>query len=188
MAKRSSVELYPGQRNKEKRRLFGRFVVPAIEAMFKEKFFALFDDRCFKCGQLETYLPATAGSKLLCIDHHVPMALGGHLVPGNLVSLCRPCNGQKLDLPPETFYTRDELDRLTPLLGRQHALFDFCFDHDAWLEDRSGYLVELGFDPDLAYALLHDEGHRHFVGLPEPVLRRTLSVSDELAELLRSKD
>lgn len=188
MAKRNSLEIYPGQRTKEKRKLFGRFVASAIEAMYKEKFFALFGDKCFKCGQAETYRPGTVGVKLLCIDHHVPMALGGHLVPGNLVSLCRVCNGRKLDLAPEVFYTPEELGRLIPLLEQQHALFDFRFDHGAWSEDRYGYLVSLGFDPVLVHSLLHDENHRHFVGLPDSALKFTIGLSDDLMDLLRSKD
>lgn len=180
MARKTSLELHPGQRNKEKRQLFGRFVASAIEAMYKEKFFDLFGNQCFKCGRPETYRSGVAGVKLLCIDHHVPMALGGHLVPGNLVSLCRACNERKLDRAPETFYTLEELERLAPILELQHALFDFQFDQDAWSDDRRSYLLGLGFEPDLVHALLYDESHRHFVGLPGPRWGFTISISGDL--------
>lgn len=168
MAANGSVELYPGQRNKEKRLLFSRFVFRAIEDAYKAKFFDLFGTQCFKCGQPETYIPGSAGMKILCIDHHVPMAHGGTLVPGNLVSLCRTCNNRKRDQMPDVFYTSEELKTLAPLLERQHALFDFTFDEDAWQRDPAGYLVRLGLSPLLVQALLHDEEHPNFIGLPSP--------------------
>ena len=188
MARKTSIELHPGQRKKEKRQLFDRFAVRAVEVIYKEKFFALFDNRCFKCGQPETYRPGAVGVKLLCIDHHVPMALGGHLVPGNLVSLCRACNGRKLDQAPEAFYTPDELKRLAPVLERQHVLFDFRFDWDAWHDDPYGYLLGLGVESALVNALLHDENHPDFMGMPEQRAIFTIGLSDELTALLRQKD
>lgn len=176
MAKRASVELYPGQRNKEKRKLFECFPFRALDRVCKEKFFALFDNQCFKCGQPETYVPGTKGLKVLCMDHHLPMAHGGHLVPGNLVSLCRTCNNSKLDRMPEEFYSAEELQRLSPLLELQHALFDFVFDDDAWRADPAGYLVGLGMSPELVQALLHDEEHPDYIGLPRsPAISLTLS-------------
>jgi len=57
------------------------------------------------------------------------MALGGHLVPGNLVALCWNCNNKKLDSPPEQFYTPGELDRLKPILDQQEDVFSFIPRH-----------------------------------------------------------
>ncbi|WP_407713238.1 HNH endonuclease [Comamonas testosteroni] len=187
MGGKASVELYPGQRQKERRQLFSRFAIPAVEAVYREKFFALFGTRCFKCGQPETYVQGTRGLKVLCIDHHVPMAHGGHLVPGNLVSLCRRCNGTKLDQDPEAFYTAEELSRLQPFLDRQHELFNFVFDWDAWRADPAGYLIGLGVSPTLVGQLLHDEDHPDFLGMPEKDHDASMSVPiglpPELAKL-----
>lgn len=177
MGRKASVELYPGQRQKERRQLFSRFAIPAVEAVYREKFFALFGTRCFKCGQPETYVQGTRGMKVLSIDHHVPMALGGHLVPGNLVSLCRRCNGTKLDQDPEAFYTSEELSRLQPFLESQHELFNFRFDWDAWRADPAGYLIGLGVSPTLVGQLLHDEDHPDFLGMPEKEQDAAVSVS-----------
>lgn len=166
MPKRASVELFPGQRQKEKRQLWGRYVWSAIERLYKERFFGLFGHRCFKCGADDT---ACEGAlPLLCVDHHIPMALGGHLVPGNLVALCRRCNGLKLDQHPHDFYTDAELERLAPLLAMQEEFFAFRFDWDAWDKDRSAYLIALGLPAAFVHELLHDEMHRDFIGLPDP--------------------
>ena len=64
----------------------------------------------------------------LCIDHHIPMILGGHLVPGNLVAFCRNCNNKKHEQPPGEFYTREELVKLKPILEKQREIFVFTFD------------------------------------------------------------
>ena len=162
--KRKSAETYPGQRGKEKRELFKRFRLRAIEDVYKNKFFALFDYRCFKCGAKEKPYKEIGRPPVLCIDHHIPMALGGHLVPGNLVSLCRNCNNKKLDLPPEEFYAPGELERLKPILDQQKAVFSFNFDWDAWHEDRECYLLSLGVEADLVQELLFNPEHPDFIG------------------------
>ncbi len=92
------------QRNSEKARLFNVFIFPIIADLAKNKFFALFGNRCYKCRSPYS----------LVMDHHIPIVRGGHLVPGNLVALCINCNNHKLDLPPEKFYSAHELDRLQP--------------------------------------------------------------------------
>lgn len=97
---------------------------------------------------------------ILCIDHHVPMALGGHLIPGNLVALCRRCNELKLDRAPETFYSAEDLDRLQPLLDCQAEFFKSVhFNFDLWLADPEGYLVGVGYSPREANEMLYDESH-----------------------------
>lgn len=167
MGGRKSVEIFPGQRNKEKRALWGRYLFRAIERHYKAKFFSLFDNRCFKCSAKEVPVQVDK-HPVLCVDHHVPMALGGHLVPGNLGVLCRKCNEMKLDKHPADFYTQDELQRLAVLLQMQEAFFDFSFDRDAWEGDREAYLLQLGIDAALVRDLLYDEMHPDFVGLPDP--------------------
>ena len=162
MPKRSA-ETYPGQRGKEKRELFGRFRYRIIEDVYRKRFFLLFQNRCFKCGRPEKQ-QAIGSPPILCIDHHLPMALGGHLVPGNLVSLCRECNNRKLDTPPTAFYWADELERLQPLLEAQHRLFEFSLDWDRWMNDRESYLRHLGAEPAAISAALEDEEDHRYVG------------------------
>ncbi len=161
---RQSSEKYPGQRRKEKRELFRPFVFRIVEDHYKRKFFELFSDRCFKCGQQEKLVQELSAPPNLCIDHHIPMALGGHLVPGNLVSLCRRCNGLKLDHYPALFYTDEELVRLLPSLEAQHNLFAFKFNWDKWNSDREAYLLEIGIDRELVHAALHDEDFIGYIG------------------------
>lgn len=161
---RKITETYPGQRGKENRELFKRFRLRAIEDVYKKKFFALFDHRCFKCGVKEKPDKEVGQAPVLCIDHHIPMALGGHLVPGNLVALCRRCNDKKLDLPPEEFYTPNEIERLTRILDQQEEVFSFTFDWDSWHKDRKGYLLDLGVDARLVQELLFNPEHPDFIG------------------------
>jgi hypothetical protein len=49
----SSKEIYKGQRGKEKRELFKKFIFRAVKEVYKRKFFSLFDNQCFKCGTKE---------------------------------------------------------------------------------------------------------------------------------------
>ena len=143
-------------RNKEKRDLFKPFVLAVVEDLVKKRFFNFFGNTCFKCG---------AHSQLV-IDHHVPIIRGGHLVPGNLVALCSPCNNRKADVPPESFYTRAELERLQGHLDNQHSVFAFSFDWDAWKADRERYLLSLGIDAELVREALSNPGHRFYIGQP----------------------
>ncbi len=140
-------------RNQERRTLFKPFVLSVIEERAKNSFFAFFGDACFKCGS-----PGP-----LVIDHHVPIVLGGHLVPGNLVALCERCNNRKSDAPPERFYTKAELERLQEFLDGQHRVFEFVFDHKAWEVDRKSYLLALGIDADLVREVLNNPDHRFYV-------------------------
>lgn len=162
--KRKSAELYSYQRSKEKRELFKRFRLRIIENVYKKKFFALFGHCCFKCGVKEKPCQEIGQPPILCIDHHVPIALGGHLVPGNLVSLCRNCNNKKLDLRPEEFYSPDELEKLKPILDIQEEVFSFTFDWDLWDDDRQNYLLSLGVDAGLVQELLFNPEHPEYIG------------------------
>jgi len=140
-------------RNQERHLLFKRFVLGVIEEQAKKHFFAFFGDACFKCGS----------SGPLVIDHHVPIVLGGHLVPGNLVALCVRCNNRKSDTAPECFYTKAELERLQEFLDGQHRMFEFVFDYKAWEVNRESYLLALGIDAGLVREVLNSPDHRFYV-------------------------
>jgi 5-methylcytosine-specific restriction endonuclease McrA len=175
--KLNSTEIYKGQRAKEKRDLFNRFRLRAIEDVYKNKFFALFDHRCFKCGIKENPNIEIGQPPVLCMDHHLPMALGGHLVAGNLVSLCRGCNNKKLDRPPEDFYTVDELISLKPILDKQSEIFEFTFDWKFWNQDRKGYLLSLGVEAHLVHELLFNHDHPDYIGMPSDNIEVNISVN-----------
>jgi 5-methylcytosine-specific restriction endonuclease McrA len=162
---KQSTEAYPGQRGSEKRKLFEPFRVRVIKDVYRSRFFASFQNKCFKCGLPEKVKQEYSAPPALCIDHHVPMFLGGHLVPGNLVALCRDCNNRKRDRPPIDFYTEDELSRLKPFLDSQEELFAFKFNWLRWQEDRKTYLLDVGVKPEIVQAVLTDENHLHFVGI-----------------------
>lgn len=183
--KNNSKEKYNGQRGKEEYELFKRFRLRAIEEIYKNKFFALFDYKCFKCGIKEKLQPEYGQPPLLCIDHHIPMILGGHLVPGNLVVLCRNCNNEKLDHPPKDFYTPEELEKLKPILEKQHTIFDFAFDWFFWKQDRQGYLLSLGVDPDLVHELIYNKVHPDYIGLESENIGITISV--DIADMYDNK-
>ncbi|MCG6170143.1 HNH endonuclease [Leptospira sp. FAT2] len=140
-------------RRKEKSELFKRFRLRVIINHYKQKFFECFDNQCFKCKK----------EKHLVIDHHIPMSLGGHLIPGNLVALCRKCNGQKWDNPPEKFYSRKELQELQQFLIKEKEVFEFEFNWDFWNKDREGYLISLGIDRKLVHQVLNDKNHVDYI-------------------------
>jgi len=163
MARNKSKEVYKDQRSKEKTELLKRFRLRPVADLYKEKFFALFNHQCFKCGVKEKPYPEIGKPPILCIDHHIPMILGGHLVPGNLVVLCRRCNNKKKDKPPQEFYTPQELAKLMPILEKQHAIFEFNFDWKYWDRDREGYLLSLGLDPKRVHEILYNEYDRDYI-------------------------
>ncbi len=107
------------------------------------------------------------------------MALGGHLTPGNLVSLCRKCNELKLDRHPADFYTQEELTRLQPLLDSQESLFAFSFNWDQWILDREAYLLGIGVAKEVVHAALHDELFAGYVGTGEGQAGVTITIDDE---------
>lgn len=169
------------RRGADKRRLFKPFVLSALEEHARRRFFAFFGNACFKCGS-----PGP-----LVIDHHVPIVLGGRLVPGNLVALCKRCNDSKQDKPPEKFYSSAEMERLQGFLGNQEGLFDFKFDRDAWEADREAYLLSLGVDPGLVREALHDPRSRFYIEPREeregmPAVEIVIDMNtDEMRDIIR---
>ena len=145
------------QRNKDKYDLYKPFVLPVLSNWAKRRLIGLFSERCFACGH--------AGK--LVIDHHVPQALSGRLVPGNLCVLCSMCNGRKLDKAPEDFYTKDKIERIIPLLEKQIELFDFRFNRERWRAEPRAYLASIGISQDLIEQVLTDEMHPLYSGIPD---------------------
>ena len=133
---RLSAEEAKQLRNIDKRQLFGRFQLDVLAVAKRRQLDALFDVRCFRCGSVES----------LELDHHVPQSLGGRLVPGNIVLLCRRCNLAKLESAPRDFYSEAELERLAPILAAQLHLFDFRFNWTRWNNHPMEYLVSMGID------------------------------------------
>ena len=68
---------------------------------------SLFKSQCFKCKT--TNRPE--------IDHHMPLSLGYPLSRDNAVILCKSCNSSKGNKIPTDFYTEEEYNTLTDLLG-----------------------------------------------------------------------
>lgn len=143
------------QRTKERAYLIKHFRFKIIYLHYKAKFFATFDDQCFKCGSTEN----------LNLDHHIPIMLGGHLIPGNLAVLCKLCNSLKHDKPPEDFYTEAELERLKPLIAMQNELFEFEFNWKQWNKNHQDYLVSIGIASDLANEVLTNSNHRYYIDI-----------------------
>jgi 5-methylcytosine-specific restriction endonuclease McrA len=150
-------ERLDAQRPAERQQLYRRFRLKVIQDHFRNKFFEIFGDRCFKCDSTD---------EVLQIDHHIPMVLGGHLVPGNLVALCERCNNKKSDKHPVEFYSAKKLEELQPLLEKQKDIFEFEFDSVRWHEDPDGYLISLGIGAQLVRELFADPDHFYHVGRP----------------------
>ena len=152
-----------------------KYQMRVIENHYRNKLFALFEFRCFKCsrpGTLRTdyewmgHVPFWRG---LDRDHHVPINLGGRLVPGNIGVLCKSCNSKKHEADPKDFYTAPELTRLQRYLDKQVDILSFTFDRDAWREDPSAYLISLGIDEQLVTKVLNNENHRYFQPPSSPI-------------------
>lgn len=169
---KSKTELLQIQRTTERQKLFRPFIYKVIKDLYKNKFFQLFDNKCFRCGHPDE----------LEIDHHIPIALGGHLVPGNLVALCKVCNNFKKDKHPDEFYSNDKLLTLQPLLEAQkQGIFDFKFDYNFWIEDHKGYLISLGIEPSLVKEIFSNENHYFYIPPPqqsEIIMTISLSVDE----------
>ena len=145
-------------RSQQKYHFYKRYRAEEIIDLYKARFFALFDNACFKCGQIGP----------LEIDHHIPFSHGGQYEEGNLVALCNECNGDKNERMPNQFYTPAELQRIAPLLAAQKELFAFRWDWDFWKRDRAGYLASVGIEDATIHRMLFDEDYPGYVGLEEP--------------------
>jgi hypothetical protein len=156
---RRGTEEYKRQRNKEKRELMKPFQLEVIYQCVKDRLFGLFDDRCAKCRRRAS----------LDLDHHVPMTLGGRLVPGNLGVLCRSCNNAKSDVAPRDFYSDEKLSWIEAMLAQEQALFAFKFDWNHWHKDRKGYLGSVGIEASLADEVLCNRNHRWYIHPPTTV-------------------
>jgi 5-methylcytosine-specific restriction endonuclease McrA len=153
-----STETYKGQRNAEKRALRKYYVQEVIYEHFRQRVFAQFGYKCARCG---------ARSAKLEWDHHYPMILGGHLAPGNIVPLCRPCNQAKHDADPADFYSPGDLARIEALLVEQRTLMAFEWRVNRWYsseQSRRRYLLEIGLDPDLVHEMFSDPQHPWYQG------------------------
>jgi hypothetical protein len=162
-------------RSNEKSKLWGKFGPAVVVDLYKKKLFALFGNKCFKCG----------APSPLEVDHHIPMVLGGHLVPGNLVALCTNCNNKKLDLPPMQFYSPEELAKLEPILKQETSLFEFVPDQEFWSNDRKGYLLSLGIDAKLVEEVLNNPNHRFYIEPPTFSKGSAITITFDLSSLIK---
>ena len=140
-------------RSKERSAFWQRYMYPVIASYYRRKLFTLFNNRCFKCGT----------SQWLEIDHHIPIVLGGHLVPGNMVALCSTCNNRKHDKNPASYYSSEELMKLDSILRQEPEVLDFMFDNAHWEEDPKGYLLRIGLDEKLIDAVLTNPAHPFYI-------------------------
>jgi len=152
------------QRNKEKRNFYNRFVLKIIEDHFKNKIYAQFHYSCYHCGDTEDIDLSKRKQWKLCLDHHIQMIHGGHYELGNLVVLCRQCNGIKNKKLPEDFYDTNKLERLRHVLEEQKSIdFAFVFDWKFWGRDRVGYLSSLGIDRKLIDEAMTNDLHPYYI-------------------------
>ena len=170
------MEPFRGQRSKEKSEYFKRFGHPALADVYKNQFFALFNYQCFKCGAKEKNYQEYGSPPVLCINCHIPIGLGGHFIPGNLVSLCRICNSKKQAYHPEKFYSLEELNKLKPILDKQGGILDFVFDWDHWHRDPGGYLLQHGVDSKLIHEILNNPDHPYYIGSQDSGLEIFISL------------
>lgn len=141
-------------RQADKNALFRKFKYEVIAQAKRRRLWALFHDRCFRCGS-----PGP-----LELDHHVPQDLGGRLVPGNIVLLCSNCNLRKRSTHPSAFYSEQQLSALQPILEAQLALFEFHFNWTRWTHHPEEYLDSLGATEAEARAAISEPTHPLYVG------------------------
>lgn len=107
-------------RSQEKYHLRKKFVPDVLYYQFKRRFFFLFEDQCFKCGKPavwkcvsedDSYMGGVLLQSQLVMDHHIPFEKGGKFEPGNLVALCKRCNGNKATTLPSVFLFRKRIQR-----------------------------------------------------------------------------
>lgn len=179
-------------RQRDKSEWDKKYWLRVIENHFRNKLFALFDYRCFKCSKPGVIRTDFAGMENVPYwrglerDHHVPINLGGRLKPGNIGILCASCNSRKHERPPKLFYTATELERVQDYLNQEEQILAFDFDSDAWRQDRTSYLTRVGIAPDLVREVLTNENHRYYA--PPPLTSQagfgiTVDMKEILSEL-----
>ena len=89
------------RRRERRRNLDSQFTNQDAKLIFER-----FCYQCFRC----------ASTDRLVIDHHYPLSRGYVLSLNNAVLLCRSCNSRKHNKMPESFYSPEELTRLTRML------------------------------------------------------------------------
>ena len=83
---------------------------------------AAFNRSCAICG---------AKSKYFDMDHVIPIHLGGYNVVGNVVPLCRPCNGEKSRRDPKEFaaYAGWDIEGALRKAKVRESTYPICADH-----------------------------------------------------------
>lgn len=176
----------PLSRSQDKIHLQRMFVPDVLYYQFKRRFFFLFDDRCFKCGQRtawkctpeeDTNMGGVLIQKQLVMDHHIPVEKGGKFESGNLVSLCKQCNGVKGANLPSAFYSDYEFGRLDAYLVAQEQLFPRgrrYWDYDekeAFFSsdnsERKRVLLREGVNEELVRCCLSSQDHHYFCRVTE---------------------
>jgi 5-methylcytosine-specific restriction endonuclease McrA len=170
-------DIAKAQRNKEKREFLYKFRIRIIQEYFLDRVFEQFSYSCYNCGYSGENVEGVydwryKGWKLcnfdrwnIVLDHHIPMIAGGHYELGNLVVLCRDCNGKKLDRDPRIFYEQSKLHELQIILERQKSLIDFKFDEEYFWRDAFGYLCSLGISSELIKNTIYNEYHPYYFGI-----------------------
>jgi hypothetical protein len=147
----SSAELRALRTSQRANFIRGYGIRPVYEH-FRSKLVAAFGGGCFRCGARAP----------LVLDHCVPIALGGRLVPGNITVLCRECNELKGEAHPEDFYAADEMSRLVLLLEAQIELLAFEWKAVRWWsgseDERRQYLREIGLGTKAIEGLFDERG------------------------------
>jgi hypothetical protein len=173
----------PISRSQQKYHLRKKFVPDVLYYQFKRRFFFLFNDQCFKCGRRaswrcvpenDSYMGGILLQEQLVMDHHIPFEAGGMFDAGNLVLLCKKCNGMKRSSLPSAFYSDPEIARLDLYLQVQEQLFPAGrrYWSDAKMEafikannqGRADILLSEGINDELVRCCLHFQDHYYFCG------------------------
>ena len=166
------------RRKKEKYELIKQFKLNIIVDFYKKKFYSLFNNRCYKCSKNE----------LLVIDHHIPMILGGRMLPGNLVALCTKCNSKKGRQHPDMFYTKQELLNLKEIFEKEKELFSFRFDWKAWNNSPRKYLDSIGIDKDLIDEAFLNPNSPFYIDMSQEDEKTGFSFNVDLADIISDVD
>ena len=171
-------------RSQEEYHLRKKFVPDVLYYQFKRRFFFLFEDQCFKCrkpavwkcvSEDDSYMGGVMLQSQLVMDHHIPFEKGGKFEAGNLVTLCKRCNGNKATTLPSAFYSEIELNELDQYLQVQEQLFPegrrYWPDADMELfmkadnQGRREILLKEGVNEELVRCCLQSQDHYYFCGV-----------------------